>query len=446
MSKPIRHRLRFFAAAVAVVTIVGGKWAGAVEIERVRSSGGIEAWLVQDQTIPMISVSFAFAGSAALDPKGKEGLADMVSSLLDEGAGDLDSKAFQQALEDISVSLSFDAGRERFRGSLKTLSRNRDDAFRLLRLALTAARFDAEPVERIRGQLIASLMSQQENPRRIAGRTWYRTVFPSHPYGNPVAGTTDSVSAITRADLAAFVAKRFGRDNMVIGVVGDISASELARRLDEVFGGLRARTAPARVAAVRPAGAGKVVIVRKPIPQSIVVFGQRGIKRDDKDYYAAYVMNYILGGGGFSSRLTEEIREKRGLAYSVYSYLNPLDHTGLIMGGLGTRNDRVATSIDIVRAEWKRIAAHGVSEDELKAAKTYLNGSFPLRLDSSRRIAGLLVAIQVNKLGIDYLGRRPRLINAVTKDDIRRVAKRLLRSDELTVVVVGDPKGLAAKP
>ncbi len=448
MTQPARHRIPWLAT-VAAATVAATLWAGpggAVEIERVRSPGGIEAWLVRDHTIPIISMSFAFAGAAALDPRGKEGLADMVSSLLDEGAGELDSQAFQQALEDISASISFDAGRERFRGSLRTLSRVRDAAFGLLRLAVTAPRFDAEPVKRIRAQLIASLMSRQENPRRIAGRTWYRTVFPDHPYGNPIAGTTASIAAIGRADLARFTAERFGRDNLVIGVVGDISAAELGRRLDQVFAGLPARSDPVRVADVRPADAGRLVIVRKPIPQSVVVFGQSGVKRDDRDYYAAYVMNYILGGGGFASRLTEEIREKRGLAYSVYSYLNPLDHAGLIMGGLGTRNDRVAVSLDILRSEWRRIASDGVSDDELAAAKTYINGSFPLRLDSGRRIANLLVAIQVSKLGIDYLDRRVELINAVTRDHVGRVARRLLDSATLTVVVVGDPKGLDSSP
>ncbi len=450
MRQPARHRLSYLTAVtIAVVAVTVGPWVGpaaAVDIERVRSPGGIEAWLVRDQTIPIISMSFSFAGAAALDPPGKQGLADMVSSLLDEGAGDLDSEAFQRAVEDISASISFDAGRERFHGSVRMLGRHRDAAFRLLKLAVTEPRFDAKPVERIRAQLIASLMSQQENPRRIAGRTWYRTVFPGHPYGNPVAGTTDSVKAIQSADLKRFTAERFGRDNLLIGVVGDITSDELGRRLDEVFAGLAARSAPVRVIDVRPDGAGKLVIVRKPIPQSVVVFGQRGVKRDDKDYYAAYVMNYILGGGGFSSRLTEEIREKRGLAYSVYSYLNPLDHAGLIMGGLGTRNDRVATSLEILRSEWTRIARDGVSDDELRAAKSYINGSFPLRLDSSRRIANLLVAIQVSKLGIDYLDRRPALINAVSRDKIRNVARRLLEPDGLTVVVVGDPKDLESTP
>lgn len=450
MRQPVCHQLSFLAAvAIVIASFVVGPWvepAAAVDIERVRSPDGIEAWLVRDHTIPIISMSFSFAGAAALDPPGKEGLADMVSSLLDEGAGELDSEAFQRALEDISASISFGAGRERFRGSLKTLVRHRNAAFRLLKLAVTEPSFDAKPVERIRAQLIASLMSQQENPRRIAVRTWYRTVFPDHPYGNPVAGTTDSVTAIQRADLKRFTVERFGRDNLLIGVVGDITPDELGRRLDEVFANLAAQSLPVRVTDVRPGGAGKLVIVRKPIPQSVVVFGQRGIKRDDKDYYAAYVMNYILGGGGFSSRLTEEIREKRGLAYSVYSYLNPLDHAGLIMGGLGTRNDRVATSLDILRAEWARITRHGVSDDELRSAKNYINGSFPLRLGSSQRIANLLVAIRVSNLGIDYFDRRPELINAVSRDQIRNVARRLLEPDGLTIVVVGNPKDLESTP
>lgn len=420
--------------------------AAAARIQRIVSPGGIEAWFVHDRTVPIISVSFAFHGAASLDPKGKEGLADMVSGLLDEGAGELGSEAFQRALKDISASIGFDAGRDRFTGTLRTLSTNRTAAFRLLRLALTKPRFDTEPVERIRSQLVASLLSQKDNPRRIAGRTWYRTVFPGHPYGRPIAGTIKSVKAIQRADLKRFVGNRFGRDNLIIGIVGDITAHELTRRLDDVFGRLAAKSAPVKIRDAKPRGAGRLIVVRKPIPQSVVVFGQKGVKRDDPDYYAAYIMNYILGGGGFSSRLTEEVREKRGLAYSVYSYLNPLDYAGLIMGGFGTQNARVGRSLKVIRGEWRRLARDGVEPKELAAAKTYINGSFPLRLDSGRRIAGMLVAIQVSKLGIDYLQRRPQFINAVTGDDVRRVARRLLDSEKLTVVVVGDPQGVKNIP
>ena len=420
--------------------------ARAVQIQRVVSPGGIEAWLVEDRTVPIVSMQIAFRGGASLDPAGKEGLADMVSGLLDEGAGEVDSQAFQLALNDISASISFDAGRDRFRGSLRSLTEHRAAAFDLFRLALTGPRFDETPVERIRSQLIASLMNQQENPRRIAGRTWYRTVFPDHPYGRPVAGSPGSITAINRADLRRFVRDRFARNNLVVGVVGDIDAGELGRRLDEVFGTLPADAKQAELREATIRGVGKLLVIRKPIPQSIVVFGQTGVKRDDPEYYAAYVMNYILGGGGSASRLTEEIREKRGLAYAVYSYLNPLDHAGLIMGSLGTKNARVAKSLEIVRDEWRRIAKEGVSEKELAAAKTYINGSFPLALDSSGRIARILVAIQLGKLGIDYLERRSQLIDAVTIDDVRRVARRLLNGEKLTVVVVGDPEGLSNKP
>ncbi len=441
MTKPLARRFVLILAAWAALAVGP---AAATDIQRVRSPGGIEAWLVRDGSVPVISVSFTFKGGAALDPEGREGLADMVSSLLDEGAGALDSKAFQEALEDTTASLDFDAERDRFGGSLRTLSAHRQRAFDLLRLALGAPRFDPAPVERIRGQLIASLDSQKDNPRRIAGRTWYGLVFGDHPYARPIAGTPESVRAIARADLARFVRQRFVRDGLIIGVAGDIAPEELGRRLDQVFGSLPQRGGPSGLPEAVPAG-GKLVVIRKPIPQSVVVFGQAGLRRDDPDYYTAYVMNHILGGGQ-SSRLNEEIREKRGLAYSVYSYLNPMARAGLIMGGLGTVNARVATSLDLVRSEWQRIARDGVGADELAAAKTYINGSFPLRLDSTRNIAGMLVAIQINKLGIDYIDRRASLIDAVTGEDIKRVAARLLAPDKLTVVVVGNPPGLESTP
>ena len=429
---------------LALVLIAGP--ADAFKIEKVTSPGGIEAWLVREHTIPIIAINFAFRAGAVLDPEGKEGLADMVSSLLDEGAGTLDSQAFQTRLEDIVASLGFRAGRDTFRGNLRTLSKYRNDAFHLLRLALTSPRFDAKPVARIRAQLIVALKRHAEDPDSIAGRLWFKTVFPDHPYGRPVDGRIGSIQAITTDDLKGFVSRRLARDNLVIGVVGDITADELAVRLDEMFGGLPAHAASAEVPEATPAAAGLTVVVDRDIPQSVVVFGQQAVKRDDPDYYAAYVMNRVLGAGGFSSRLNIEVREKRGLAYSVYSYLNPLDHVGLIMGGVATANARVAESLSLIRAEWKRMAEAGVDETELAAVKTYINGSFPLRLDSNRRIARILVGIQLSRLGIDYLDRRSSLIDAVTVGDIRRVAARLLKEDRLTVVVVGRPEGLPSRP
>jgi zinc protease len=439
-------RLAAVALMGAALFAVSAPQARAINIERIVSQQGVEAWFVHDKSVPIVSVSFSFKGGSALDPPGKEGLAEMVSGLLDEGAGDLDAAAFQSALKDISASVAFEAGRDRFSGSLRTLAENRDAAFRLLRLALASPRFDPEPIERIRAQIIANHLSDQENPQRIAGRTWFQTAFAGHPYGRSEATKPETIKAVTADDLKRFAKERFARDNLHVAIVGDIGADEVKRRLGEVFGTLPAKAAKSEVPDVAPQAAGKLTVVRKPIPQSVVVFGEGGVKRNDKDYYAAFVMNYILGGGGFSSRLTEEVREKRGLAYSVYSYLNSMEHSALIMGGLGTQNSRVAQSLDLVRAEWRRMAEDGVTDTELEQAKTYINGSFPLRLDSGRSIADMLVQIQIDKLGIDYIDRRPALINAVTAADIRRVARRLLHADKLTVVVVGDPEGVQSTP
>lgn len=441
-----------WAQASRLIAICIAAWlalpapAAAIKIEKIVSPGGITAWLVQEHTVPVISVNFIFRGGASLDPAGKEGLAEMVSSLLDEGAGKLNSQAFQSRLEDIAASLRFSAGRDSFRGRLRTLSANRNDAFHLLRLALSQPRFDADPVARIRAQTIAGLKRSAERPRTIAGRLWYKTVFGSHPYSRPVDGTPESVKAIVIDDLKNFAKIRFGRDKLLIGVVGDITPDELALRLDEMFGALPPKSAGSSVEEAMPEGTGRTIVVQRKIPQSVVVFGQEGVKRDDPDYYTASVMVRILGGGGLTSRLNYEVREKRGLAYAVYSYLNPLEHAGLIMGSVATANERVGKSLGIIRSEWKRMAESGVTEEELATAKTYINGSFPLRLDSSRRIARLLVGIQFSRLGIDYMDRRAKLIDAVTMDDIKRVAKRLLRESALTVVVVGQPEGVTATP
>ena len=439
---PCIRRLGAALAVLALAAAISAPPAGATKIVRVTSPGGNEAWLVHEPSIPMISVELAFRGGAALDPEGKQGLAYMVSGLLDEGAGEMDSLAFQRRLEELAIELSFDAGMDSFRASLKTLSQHRDEAFRLLGLALGRPSFDDDAVERIGGQIRAGLIRDLEDPDRIASRAWFSAAFPDHPYGRPLKGTLKSIAAIGGADLRGFVARRIARDNVVIGAVGDIDPEELGRLLDRSLGALPLRSKPYRVAETAPAGGDGVVVVRREIPQSVVVFGRAGIKRDDPDYYAAYVMNYVLGGGGFPSRLSQEVREKRGLAYSVYSYLNPMDHTGLWLGGVATANARVAESLKIIRAEVARLQAEGITDAELADARTYLNGSFPLRLSSNSRIAEMLVAIQRRDLGIDYIERRPGLIHAVSRKDVKRVAQRLLRVDDLIVVVVGDPEGL----
>ncbi|MBT3373418.1 MAG: insulinase family protein [Rhodospirillaceae bacterium] len=416
----------------------------ATEIQVVRSAGGITAWLVQEPSIPLLSVSFSFAGGASLDQPSRKGTGNLVSGLLDEGAGPYNSLAFQTRLEELAVRMNFDADRDSFSGSLRTLSANRDAAFELLRLALNEPHFEAEAVARIRRQILTGLIEAQEDPNAIVAKTWFATAFPDHPYGLPSRGSIETVKAITTEDLRGFMAKALARDRLTIGVVGDISAADLGPLLDKTFGALPASTKIATVPETMPKGAGLLKVVEKSIPQSRVMFGAPGLKRDDPDWYAAYVLNYVLGGGGFSSRLNEEVREKRGLAYSVYSYLYPLDHAAIHLGGVGTQNQRVEEALKVIKEQIARAGEAGITVDELANAKTFLNGSFPLRLTSSGRIARLLRAIQRENLGLDYLERRAVLINSVTLEDIRRVAKRLLRPENLLIVVVGQPAGLSS--
>jgi zinc protease len=440
IAAPLLARIAAFLALCLALVAAGP--ARAVTVERVVSPKGIEAWLVRDPTIPIISLELAFRGGAASDPAEKTGLARMVAALLDEGAGDLDSRAFQERLNDLAISLHFDANADYFMGGLKTLAEHRDEAFDLLRLALTKPRFDGEPVDRIRSQILTILARKAEDPDYIAAREWYAAMFEGHPYARPTDGTPETVRKLGVDDLRGFVAKRLARDNLLIGVAGDITPEVLGPLLDKTFGDLPAHADGDGVPEVKPEAKGGVIVTDRDIPQSVVMFGEEGVKRDDPDYYSAYVMNYILGGGGFTSRLMTEVREKRGLAYSVYTHLLPMEHTGLVFGGVATENSRLKDSLDIIRAEWRRFRDRGATAEELENAKSYLTGSFPLRLDSTGDIAETLVSIRMGRLGIDYMDRRNALIEAVTLDDIRRVAKRLIDPEALTFVIVGRPDGV----
>jgi zinc protease len=430
--------------ALGILVFAAATPARAVEVQRVVSPGGIEAWLVEDHTLPIIALSFSLPGGAATDPAGKEGLANMVSGLLDEGAGDLDSQTFRRRLEDQSISLGFSASQDTFSGNLRTLTRNRDEAFDLFRLALTEPRFDDEPIERIRAQILTGIASAQNDPGDIARRTFWSANFPDHPYGRRSRGVPESVSAITKTDLVTFVRRRLARADMAIGIAGDISAVELAPLLDSTFGALPERSEAFTIAEGEPAALGEVFVVEHDVPQSTIVFGHRGLPRDDPDYYAAYLLNHVLGGGSFTSRLYEEVREKRGLAYSVYSYLLPLDHTALWLGGAATENGAVGQSIEVIRAEWERLRETAITEEQLTAARDNITGSFALRFSNTAAIANMLTAIQRQDLGIDYINERNGFFDAVTLEDVRRVAQKLLDPKALTIVIVGKPEGIEA--
>jgi len=437
------YRLGALMVAVALLLALP---ADAMRIKEVTSPKGIKGWLIQDPTVPLFTMNFAFRGGAALDPDGKEGLADLVSSLLDEGAGALKAQAFQAKLENNSIAMRFGAGADFFSGSLKALLEYRGLAADLLRMALTRPRFDAEPVERIRGQYLSSVRRRVERPGYTARRAWKVAVFGDHPYGRDLDGTEASFKAINVPDLKEFVAKRFARDVLLVAVVGDIDAAAFGQLMDRAFGDLPARAEAKALPEAKIGGAGKVIVTERDIPQSVAVFGHGGIKRKHPDYYAATIVNYVLGGGGLTSRLATEIREKRGLAYSVHSRLVTMEHAGLITGRVATANARVAESLALIRQQWARIAKDGITAQEFKDAKSYLTGSFFTRLNSTRRIARVLVSIQLQDIGIDYLVRRNRLINAVTMDQVRRVARQLFKPDDLTISVVGRPKGVKSRP
>ena len=422
--------------AVLMTLILLARPAGATEIQRVVSPGGIEAWLVENNTIPLISVDFAFQGGATQDPAGKEGLTNLMSTLLDEGAGDLTSQAYQTKLEDLSVELGFSAGRDTFSGSMKTLTANRDAAFDMLRLAITDPRFDKDAIDRMRTRLVAGIRNDSRDPDSVAIDHWYAAAFPGHPYGRRTEGTEKTLAAITREDLVALHKHLMARDNLKIAVVGAIDAKTLAPLLDKTFGKLPAKADLVKVPDVTMK-TGVVENVDMDVPQAVIRLGLPGLKRADPDFIPAYVMNYILGGGSFSSRLYEEVREKRGLAYSVWSYLAPYDHTGILMAGTGTKAQSAGETLKIMEEQIARMAKDGPTADELKKAKSYLTGSYALRFDTSGKIADQLVGIQMENLGIDYINKRNDLIEAVTLDDVKRVARELLAGKKPTIVTVG---------
>jgi zinc protease len=409
-------------------------------VQKPVSKGGIEAWLVEDYTVPLIAVEFGFKGGASQDPIGKAGAATLLAGLLDEGAGPYDSEGFHRALDEDAIEMSFSADRDILTGRMQTLSRNADRAFALLRLATTQARLDPEPFERVAGQIAAGLKREANDPDFVAGRRFRALAYPNHPYGLPVRGDLSTLSSLTPADLHAMRASVFARDNLKIAAVGAIDATTLAGYLDEVFGQLPGKADLTPIGAASFCGIGTRDIAAIDLPQSTIRFGREGLARKDPDFIAGTVVNHILGGGIFSARLFREVREKRGLAYSVYSQLVTHDRAAMFSGGTSTKNERAAESLAVIEKEIVSLSERGSTEDELDKGKKYLIGSYPLRFDTSTKIAAQLASLQLEDFGVEYLDERNRLIAAVTMEDARRAAKRLFGDGKLLVVIAGRPE------
>jgi zinc protease len=417
--------------------------ASAMTIEQIVSPSGIHAWLVREEAVPLVALNYSFHGGSSQDDALKAGTAHLTADMLDEGAGDLDSKTFHTRLENKAIELSFAVGRDYFRGSLRALNENRDEAFDLLSLALTKPRFDADAVERVRGQELAELRRETTNPNDLASRSWWSTAFPDHPYGRETKGTLETMTRVTAGDLRDYVRRVFARSELTISIVGDIDAATAGRLIDRAFAGLPAKNDLKPVAAVNPSNLGRRIVIDVNVPQAVVNFGGQGIARHDPDFMTAYVVNHILGGGSFSSRLYREVREKRGLAYGVSDNLVWFRRAAVVIGGTATRGDRTADALKVIEHEIKRMAEEGPTTDELAAAKSFLKGSYALSLDTSSKIAAQLTQIQIDNLGVDYIQRRSGLIDAITIANAKRVAKRLYGGG-LLITIAGRPKGLTS--
>ena len=412
-----------------------------VEVKEITTPGGLEAWLVEEHNIPFVSLELRFRGGASLDAPGKRGATNLMVGLLEEGAGDMDARAFARATESLAASFRYDVSDDTISISARFLTENQEDAVSLLRESLVNPRFDEQAIQRVRAQVMSNIRSSLKDPRDLAGMAFDKLVYGEHPYATPLNGTAESVSSLERQDLLDAHKATLARDRVFISAVGDITEDELKSLLDDLLGDLPETGAPLPgPAEVNLPGGVKVVDFETP--QSVAMFAQPGIDRDDPDFFAAYILNHILGGGSFESRLMQEVREKRGLTYGVYSYLADRDGAQLWMGSVSSANDRIAEAVKVIRDEWARIRDNGVTEQELQDAKTYLTGAYPLRFDGNGPIADITVAMQMENLPTDYILNRNAMVEAVTLVDVNRVAQDLLDPSRLTFVITGQPKGL----
>ena len=410
-------------------------------VEAIRTPAGLDLWLARSPGLPLVVLDFACQGGASADLADMPGLAYFLSGMLDEGAGDLGAEAYQAELADHAITQRFDTSRDEFRGTMRCLARHRDKAFGLLKKAISQPHFAPDAVERVRGQILAGLRTDLQSPEMICRDLFSRTAFPDHPYGQPVKGTPESVGRIGTDDLKALFPKLLVRRSLKIVLVADMTAGEAAAVVDALFAGVP-DAAPILPEEVGLSGLGEVVVKTMDVPQTVLRFAGTGMKRHDPDFIAATVVNHVLGGSAFTSRLFMEVREKRGLAYGVSSSLMPYFATGLHLGGTATKNERAAESLSVIREEMAKLAANGPTEEEHEAAVKYLTGSYPLRFDTSQKIASEYLRIAMDGFSPEYVGTRNRLFTDLTLDDAKRAASRLYGDGRLLVAAVGQPAGL----
>ncbi len=434
-----RHLRLLSFAFIALICALPAR--AAVDIQTVTSPGGITAWLVQEPGIPFTALEIRFRGGSSLDPAGKEGAVNLMTALLEEGAADLDAQGFAKARDDLAAQFRFRSDIDTVAISAQFLTENRDQAVALLRSALKQPRFDAEAVERVRGQVLAGLRSDEKDPESIASGIFREQAFEDHPYERDSDGTLETVPGLTRDDLVAAHAATMARDRLYVAAAGDISAEELGALLDTLLGDLPATGAPLPGKADLTLTGG-ITVDPFPGPQSVILFGQGGMRTDDPDYFPALLLNEAMGGSRFSARLMTEVRAKRGLTYGIGTSLVGYDQAEMMMGQTSVANERVAEALDVIRAEWRKVAEGGLTEAELEATKTYVTGAYPLRFDGNGPLASIMVGMQMMGLPADYPKTRNEKVQAVTMEDVQRVARELYTPDALRFVIVGEPQGV----
>ena len=414
------------------------------KIEEVTTPKGLKAWLIRAPNLPMVSVELNFRAGSMLEPVAKQGVAHFTAALMDEGAGPYDARQFREELDAIGARFGASTDTQDLSINLTTLTEHKARAFELMGLALNQPRFDADAVERMRDGMMADIRQGDEEPSNVAWRLFRPAIYGGHAYANNGEGSLETVGNLSAEDAKLWHTQGFTKANVMIAAVGDITPEELAKLLDGALGDLPAGDARAAITVAPEVVAPTIIRKQMDVPQGTVLLGQLGLPRSDPDFYAMLVMNEILGGGVLTSRLGADVREKHGLAYGVNSVNAPLPYAGMFYVSLATGNDTVAKALELVRKHLHLIRDEPVTKDEFDDAKAYLVGSFPLRLDSNGKLLNMLAMMQSENLPRSYLADWPKKIAAVTREDIQRVAKKLIKPNDMTLVVVGNGKALEA--
>ena len=408
------------------------------DVQVVTSPGGITAWLVSESFVPMISMEWTWQGGASVEPPEMRGIGWVLAYMMNEGAGDMDTSAYGARMEDLNMKFACGVWADWTNCGMTTLKETADESFDMVRLAFSDLRFDDEPFGRAKREMIVGLQDDETNPKAVASKAMNAALISGHPYAT--VATEATVSAIQKADARKLMAQLMTKDRLKVVVVGDITAEELKPKLDEVFGSLPATSVLPVVpdAQARPPLA-EPVVKELPQPQTLILFSGPGVRREDPDFYAAYVLNYILGGGAFSSRLTDEIREKRGLTYGIGTGLSIQPHFWRWTGSSSTMNDKADEVVTLIRENIARLGREGPTTDELADAKAFITGAFPLAFDSNTKIAQNLIGFLQDGMPADYVERRNSYFQAVTLDDVKRVAATYMKPENFTFVMVGKP-------